>query len=139
MKSPTCRICGQVAQNGQVGKLVEPQHIFQICFFAINITNKGIIMEILNYACSCIKCMQIYFFLQEKPFQGCLNVLPHNTKLYKHGQAIMKCFTTTSTHYHTRYHIFFFSLIWFESVWNGITRNTGKLIKKCILIYLLKN
>ena len=42
----------------------------------------------------------------------------------------MKCFTTTSAHYHMRYHIFSFSLIWFESIWNGITRNTGKLIKK---------
>ena len=42
----------------------------------------------------------------------------------------MKCFTTTSTHYPTRYHIFSFSLIWFESICNGITCNTGKLIKK---------
>ena len=44
-----------------------------------------IIMEILKYVCSYTICMLVYFSLQQKPLQLCLNVLPLTTKHYKHG------------------------------------------------------
>ena len=44
-----------------------------------------IIMEILKYVCSYTICMFVYFSLQQKPLQLCLNVLPLITKHYKHG------------------------------------------------------
>ena len=84
---------------------------------------QGIIMKIVKYLLS-YYCMPIYFFLWQKTFQLCLNVLPHITKLCKtwigHDATryynfnalphallyIFSQFTLTSTCCDMRYHIF---------------------------------
>ena len=39
-------------------------------------------------------------------------MLPHITKLYKHGKALIKRVTITSTRYHARYRTFSLILTW---------------------------
>ena len=59
-----------------------------VCLTTINRNTAhvlDIIMEILKYVCSYTICVLVYFSLQQKPLQLCLNVLPPITKHCKHG------------------------------------------------------